>query len=171
MHTVDLNRLLVDLSRNAELDRLLALMDPSPSAPPAQPKARLGYYARRVRLGVWSCRRGDPDLYRRLREWKVDPAGQEAFADWIAAELASLMRYWQPILPRDWLVTVTPQGASAPGPYPAGFLGRRVAERLDRDFQTFIDRTDTKRYHGRHYTLGQAPFTLRSTPRAPVLVG
>ena len=154
-------------------DDLLAanLNDLSDNGPPAsKAETRFGYHNRRARLGVWCCRRADPELYHRLKSWKADLVGEGRFADHAASELARLIRSWQPSLPRNWLITVPPAGASAPGPYPAGFLGRRVGELLDLDFVTMLGRTDAKRYHGSHYAQAQAPFALLLSPLTPVVV-
>jgi hypothetical protein len=82
----------------------------------------------------------------------------EAMLTGFSAGLAGLIRAWSPILPAGTVVTVPPQGASAPGPYAADALGRGVAEALGLRFAEALGRTDSKRWHGPHHSLRQASF-------------
>jgi hypothetical protein len=133
--------------------------------------ANTGLHIRRAALGVFACRRGlGPGERDRLLGWKRSPAEREDFCRLMAADLAALARAWQPALPPDWLVTTPPPGASVPGPYPAGFLGRAVAGLLGLEYQTTLERSDCKRYHGRHYAMKQAPFVVFRAPAGVTLV-
>src|SRR5262249_62231644 len=84
--------------------------------------------------------------------------------------VANLVRAWSPILPLGTILTVPPQGASAPGPYAAEALGRRVAEALGLPFAEVLTRTDEKRWHGPHAALRQAPFSCTPPEPAPAIV-
>src|SRR5437899_2584760 len=123
---------------------------------PEEHDKRPFHHFRHVGLGVWVCHRTLPEeTMAALLAWKKDPSKREAFTDRAAEDLAGLIRTWQPAIPADWVVTVPPQGASYPGEYPAGFLGRKVAELLSLSYVTTLARRDHKKYHGRHYTLKQ----------------
>ena len=88
----------------------------------------------------------------------------------MANDLCAVIRQWQPVLPPDAVVTTPPQGASEGQPYAAGFLARAVAQVLNLDYQTTLARTDKKRWHGRHYALGQDAFRVTCAPPAMTLV-
>jgi adenine/guanine phosphoribosyltransferase-like PRPP-binding protein len=67
------------------------------------------------------------------------------------------------------IITVQPQGASAPGPYAALALGRGVAEALGLPFVEALGRTDVKRWHGPHHSMRQAPFSCALPDPAPTM--
>src|SRR5262249_17330583 len=96
-------------------------------------------------------------------------AGRVDLAAFTAA-LEALIRAWSPVLPVETLLTVPPQGASAPGPYAALALGERVAEALGLTFAVILTRTDIKRWHGPHHSLRQAPFECTLSIPAPIIV-
>jgi orotate phosphoribosyltransferase len=87
-----------------------------------------------------------------------------------AAAVAALVRAWSPILPAGTVVTVPPQGASAPGPYAAESLGQAVAAALGLPFVEVLTRTEPKRWHGPHASLRQAPFVAALPAPAPPIV-
>jgi predicted amidophosphoribosyltransferase len=136
-----------------------------------EPDPRPFHHYRHAGLGTWVCHRTLPEeTMAALLAWKKDPAKRETFIRQAAEDLAGLIRVWQPAIPAEWVVTVPPAGASAPGPYPAGFLARKVAELLSRPFITTLARKDQKRYHGRHYTLNQKAFKVKTKPLSVALV-
>ncbi|MGP0069673.1 MAG: hypothetical protein ACLQGP_39485 [Isosphaeraceae bacterium] len=92
------------------------------------------------------------------RQRPLRPEGAEPFAD----RLVELVRLWAPVMPPGVVITTPPQGASAPeGPAcdAAAILARLTADRLGVPFVSMLERTDQKRWHGRHYATKQAPFT------------
>jgi hypothetical protein len=84
-----------------------------------EPRTRwLPAHQKRAGLGVWAANRSHA-ARARVKAWKrthpLDPAALAEFA----AAVADLVRAWSPILPRGTVLTIPPQGASAPGPYAA----------------------------------------------------
>ncbi len=123
----------------------------------------------RAGLGVWCAGRSQKDRLA-IKAWKrsapFDGGELEAFS----LAVADLVRAWSPVLPSGTLVTVPPQGASAPGPYAALALGRVVAEALGLPLAEVLTRTDVKRWHGPHASLRQTPFACTLPEPAPILV-
>jgi hypothetical protein len=120
-------------------------------------------------LGVWAANRSRA-ARARVKAWKrthpLDPAALAEFA----AAVADLVRAWSPILPAGTVVTVPPQGASAPGPYAALELGQAVAGALGLPLAEVLARTDVKRWHGPHSSLRQAPYACTLPDPAPPMV-
>ncbi len=115
-------------------------------------------HVKRVRLGVFACvdqRTLAPKAWELFYAWKEAPSSHPGVTEHFAEELARLIREALPVLPHDALVTVPPQGKSAHtgGEYAAGFLGRAVAHRLDRDFATLFAPQRGKTRHGRFASL------------------
>jgi hypothetical protein len=109
----------------------------------------------RAALGVWACSRTRTDRSD-VRAWKASlPFAEAPLADF-AERLAQLIRTWCPVLPGGSLITVPPQGASAPGPYAARALGSAVAEILGVPFPEVLTRTEPKPWHGVIHALKQA---------------
>jgi hypothetical protein len=142
--------------------------EPEQKRPPRP--ARPAHY-RHAGLGVWCCRRGltGPDA-EAFQAWKQAPSRREAFCTAAAASIADLIRQWQQTIPAEWVVTTPPPGASAGKEYPAGFLGRAVAAELGVEYQTTLQRSGAKRWHGRHYAMKQEPFIVTCKPPSVALV-
>jgi Phosphoribosyl transferase domain len=135
-----------------------------------EPQSRwLAAHQKRAGLGVWTAGRSR-QARAAVRAWKrtapFDPTALAGFA----AALADLVRAWSPILPRGTIITVPPQGASAPGPYAARALGEAMAGALGVPFVETLARTDRKRWHGPHHALRQAPFVCTLPVPAPTMV-
>ena len=146
--------------------------EPSPSRfrRDREPSNRwLPTHQKRAGLGVWTAGRS-AQARAAIKAWKrtapFDPAKLAEFS----AALAGLIRAWSPVLPPGTILTVPPQGASAPGPYAALALGRAVAEALGLPLAEVLTRTDVKRWHGPHHSLRQAPFVARLPAPAPTMV-
>jgi predicted amidophosphoribosyltransferase len=131
----------------------------------SEPKGRyrLGHHQRGAGLGVWSCMIAN-ELRDRVKAWKNSyPYDQARLAEF-AESLESLVRLWAGnTFPPRVLVTVPPRGASAFGkaaewPYSAAILSQAVADRLGFPFALTLNRTDSKRHHGVHYSLAQSAF-------------
>ncbi len=150
----------------------------APSLFPAEAEApssdRLGFHLRRGGLGVFSAVYiRDPGVdprYVEFRRWKNDPLGETAFLDSAVGQLVNLIRAWSPVLPSFWTVTCPPAGASEGKPYPGGILAKAVAERVDLDFVTCLERAKAKRWHHPLESLRQEPFTVRVVPPSVCLV-
>lgn len=138
---------------------------PSVAAPPHTQSRAVG-----GRSGILAARPAPRPLREALAAWKRAECPAGDLAEQMTAELVALLRAWQPLLPGGWVLTTPPQGASAPGPYGAAIIARRVATDLDLDLVTLLERTDLKRHHGRHESLRQAPYRVTVRPAAPVLV-
>lgn len=130
----------------------------------------------RVRRGVWACCL-QPNMTQRAWElfkaWKDEPSLHPDVTAHLADELVRLIRECLPVIPADWLITVPPQGksAAAGGEYAAGFLGRAVSERLNREFVTCFAAQTSKKYHGRFESIRrQEPFVLAYIPDVPVIL-
>jgi hypothetical protein len=148
-----------------------ATEEPEPAQQRPPPPPTPAHY-RHAGLGVWCCRRGltGPEEMA-FQAWKAAPSRHEAFCTTAAAAIADLIRQWQATLPLAWVVTAPPAGASAGQEYPAGFLGRAVAQLLGLEYQTTLQRPGgAKRWHGRHYALKQGPFTATCKPPSVALV-
>lgn len=148
------------------------MMNPSPGRFRRDPESSsrwLPTHQKRAGLGVWTAGRSH-QARSAIKAWKraapFDPATLVGFA----AAVADLVRAWSPILPAGSIVTVPPQGASAPGPYAARELGRAVAEALGLPFAAILSRTDRKRWHGPHHALRQAAFVCTLPEPAPTMV-
>jgi hypothetical protein len=111
----------------------------------------------RAGLGVWCATRSRADRAA-IRAWKLAHLFDETMLAGFSAGLAGLIRAWSPVLPAGTVVTVPPQGASAPGPYAAEVLGRRVAEDLGLPFAQTLGRDEPKRWHGPQHSLRQGSF-------------
>src|SRR5262249_14146922 len=75
-------------------------------------------HQKRAALGVWAVNRGEADRAR-IAAWKgATPFGLTE-ARRLARALADLVLEWSPVFSAGTVVTVPPQGASAPGPYAA----------------------------------------------------
>ncbi len=133
------------------------------------PGRSLASHQKRAGLGVWAANRSYA-ARAQIKAWKrsapFDGGELEAFS----LAVADLVRAWSPVLPSGTLVTVPPQGASAPGPYAALALGRVVAEALGLPLAEVLTRTDVKRWHGPHASLRQTPFACTLPEPAPILV-
>lgn len=129
---------------------------------------RVGYHIGRDRLGVWAVHPRRTLDRAWFTTWKADPDHSHT-AD-LAAELADLILRWSPVLPREWVVTTPPQGASkyqtAGGRYPAGLLAEEVGVRLGLPVQSLLARVGEKRYHHPREAMRAAPFQVTGT--APV---
>jgi hypothetical protein len=143
-----------------------------PAGEPAPAMTKTGYHVRLAdRLGVWACRLVCDDVRRAFYAWKDDP--DPADTERMAGELVDVIRWWQPVLPVDWMISTPPQGASAhkgDGHYCAGLLAAAVGRRLGRETMTLLQRTDEKRYHHPREALRQGAFTVCRTPPAAVLL-
>jgi hypothetical protein len=135
-----------------------------------EPSSRwLPTHQKRASLGVWTAGRSERDRAA-IKRWKrTAPFDPDALAVFATA-LEALIRAWSSILPAGTLLTIPPQGASAPGPYAALALGRQVAEALGLPFAEILIRTDMKRWHGPHHSLRQAPFVCTLPAPAPTMV-
>jgi hypothetical protein len=127
-----------------------------------EPRTRwLPAHQKRAGLGVWAAVKSW-QARNAVKRWKrsqpLDPAPLAEFATAVSA----LVRAWSPILPPGTLLTVPPQGASAPGPYAALAFGYRVAE--------VLTQTEPKRWHGPHSSLRQAPFLCSLPESLPTMV-
>jgi hypothetical protein len=153
--------------------------EPSPSRfrRDREPPGRsLASHQKRAGLGVWAANRSSA-ARAAIKAWKrcacaksaISPFDPVKLAEFSAA-LAGLIRTWSPILPPGTLLTVPPQGASAPSPYAALALGRAVAEALGLPLAEVLTRTDVKRWHGPHHSLRQAPFACTLRDPAPTMV-
>ncbi len=126
-------------------------------------------HQKRAGLGVWSAGRSQ-QARTAIKAWKrAVPFDPEALAGFAVA-VADLVRAWSPVLPAGSIVTVPPQGASAPGPYAARALGLAVADALGLPFIEMLARTDAKRWHGPRHALRQAPFICSLPEPAPTMV-
>jgi hypothetical protein len=134
---------------------------------PAGP--RKGFSQRRAGLGTLSVTR-DQAARRQVVAWKMaaseDPRQTAAFAD----ELAALVKEVLPARPAGCVLTIPPQGASAPGRYFARLLARRVATRLKMPLVELLRRPEAKRYHGPRAALQQQPFTVTTRPPAAIVL-
>ncbi len=139
------------------------------------PPPRIGYHVTRAGLGTWAAvylrtPAADP-RYLSFRAWKENPTAQAGFLNTAADQLVSLIRAWCAAMPRDWVFTVPPQGASEGGTYAAGVLGREVAGRLGLDFQTCLRRTGgAKKWHHPRESMRQAPYTVAVVPPSVCLI-
>ncbi len=126
-------------------------------------------HQKRAGLGVWTAGRSR-QARAAIKAWKrsapFDPATLAGFA----AAVADLVRAWSPILPSGTILTIPPQGASAPGPYAARELGETVADALGLPFVPMLARTEAKRWHGPHSSLRQGPFVCTLPDPAPTMV-
>ena len=157
-------------------DALPTLADLPSMFPGEAPPPRIGYHVARGGFGTWAAAyirnpAADP-RYTAFRRWKADPAGQEqaGFLDTAAAAIVALIRAWSPVLPRDWIITAPPAGASQGSTYPAGILAREVATRLDLDFLTCLERSKAKRWHHPAESLRQEPYTVTTAPPAVAII-
>jgi predicted amidophosphoribosyltransferase len=136
---------------------------------PEPPGRWLAAHQKRAGLGAGAAGRSR-QARAAIKAWKrtapFDPAELAGFA----AAVADLVRAWSPVLPPRTILTVPPQGASAPGPYAARELGRAVADALGLPFAEILSRTEPKRWHGPHHALRQAPFACKSPAPAPTMV-
>jgi hypothetical protein len=148
------------------------MINPSPSRFRRDPESSsrwLPTHQKRAGLGVWTAGRSHQARVA-IKAWKrtapFDPAALETFA----TALVGLIRTWSPVLPPGTVVTVPPQGASAPGPYAARSLGQAVAAALGLPLVELLSRTEPKRWHGPHHALRQAPFVCRLPDPAPTMI-
>ncbi len=143
---------------------------PSPARRWREPRTRwLPSHQKRAGLGVWAANRSFT-ARARIRTWKGSAPFDPAMLAEFSAAVADLVRQWSPVLPPGTVVTVPPQGASAPGPYAAEALGSAVAEALGLQFRLLLARTEPKRWHGPHHALRQAPFFCTLPLPAPTMV-
>jgi hypothetical protein len=134
-----------------------------------EPQTRwLPVHQKRAGLGVWTAGRSR-QARSAIKAWKRSPPFDPFELDAFATALSSLIRAWSPILPDRTVVTVPPQGASAPGPYAAEALGRAVAASLGLSFVLMLERTEPKRWHGPRHALRQAPFVCKLGEPAPTV--
>ena len=149
----------------------------SPTAPApsrfrreVEPRTRwLPCHQKRAGLGVWAANRSY-QARTRIKAWKRSAPFDLTELAGFAAAVADLIRAWSPIVPSGTVVTVPPQGASAPGPYAAEALGRAVADILGVPFAEALGRTEAKRWHGPHHALRQAPFVCTLPDPVPTMV-
>lgn len=137
-------------------------------APPR--KHRPGHSQKRAGLGVYAVAI-DPDARHEVTAWKAaanpDPATTQRFA----ADLVDLIRQFSPTLPSDAIVTMPPQGASAPGRYHARLLAEAVAEQIGRPCQETLIRNRPKRGHHPQESRRQEPYTIKAqTPRFAIVL-
>ena len=131
----------------------------------------------RVRRGVFACvlqQSLSRSAWECFRAWKDAPSAHPDVTEHLAAELVRLVREVLPVVPSELIVTTPPQGKSASEgrEYAAGFLGRAVAARLDREYLTVFKPQSGKRYHGKFESLRRKEerFELLCVPDAPVIV-
>jgi hypothetical protein len=135
-----------------------------------EPRTRwLPAHQKRAGLGVWAANRSHAARVR-IKRWKqtrrLDPAALGEFS----AAVTDLIRAWSPILPPGTVLTVPPQGASAPGPYAGESLEQAVAGALGLPFVEVLSRTEPKLWHGPHASLRQAPYVCALPDPAPPMV-
>jgi hypothetical protein len=122
-------------------------------------------HQKRAGLGVWCVNRSASDRTA-IEVWKSAHPFDRGELERFASAVVGLIRAWSPVLPAGTVLTVPPQGASAPGPYAAEALGRRVAEALGLPFVPgMLRRTDRKRWHGPWHSRTQSDY--RCDPPAP----
>lgn len=151
-----------------------------PLRPNNEPKAIWPYYAPlhvpRVRRGVFACvlqRDLSKAAWDKFQIWKDAPSAHPDVTEHFASQLVELIRSVFPVIPGDWLITTPPPGKSAytGREYPAGFLAKAIANKLDREFLTVFEPQAHKKYRGRFESLKrQETFELLCTPPAPVIV-
>jgi Phosphoribosyl transferase domain len=135
-----------------------------------EPKTRwLPAHQKRAGLGVWTAGRSRQSRCA-IKSWKrsapFDPVGLDVFA----RATVDVILAWSPVLPSGTVVTVPPQGASAPGPYAAEALGEFVAASLGLPFVRMLARTEPKRWHGPHSSLRQPAYVFAMPESAPTIV-
>jgi hypothetical protein len=104
-------------------------IQPSPSRfrrDPEPPGRSLASHQKRAGLGVWAANRSAA-ARARIKRWKRIIPFDGAELEVLSSAVVDLVRAWSPVLPAGTLVTVPPQGASAPGPYAAESLGQALA--------------------------------------------
>lgn len=100
-----------------------------------------------VSVGSFAACKWNPqksDDYKRFLEWKKSPSTNWNITNKMAEDLSKLIELWA----RGWrgfVITTPPQGASAGGEYPAGFLGKAVASMLGVDYVTMFGQWKMKR--------------------------
>ena len=128
-----------------------------------------GTHYRHAGLGTWAVKRNlTAEERSAFQAWKQSPA-THPLTEVMAVELVALIHQWQPNLPRDWIVTTPPAGASEGREYPAGFLAKAVADKLGLDYMTTLTRSGGKNYHGA-LALAHLPFTVTVKPPSVALV-
>jgi hypothetical protein len=97
------------------------MKNPVPDGPRRgiEPRTRwLAAHQKRCGLGCWAANRSYT-ARAGIKAWKrtapFDPAARAE----LAATVSDLVRAWSTLLPSRTIVTVPPQGVSAPGPYAA----------------------------------------------------
>jgi hypothetical protein len=112
-------------------------------AGPSEPTGRfkLGRHQRRAGLGVWAVTTSAADRVA-IKAWKqAVPFDHEKAAKFVEG-LTALVGLWAPVIPDGAVLTIPPQGASAPGPYAADFLVKLVADKLGLPFVPMLARSD-----------------------------
>ena len=155
----------------------LSTMPNFPSVfPPAagEQPGRVGFHIRRAGVGVFAVQTireiHQNPAFAEYQRWKREI--DEATTGEMAAAIVAVVRAWQPVIPRDWLVTYPPAGASRGGQYPTGFLAKAVASLLDLDCLDTLVRNpaDRKTHHMAVLALKQFPFTVSVVPPSVALV-
>ncbi|MFI5380651.1 MAG: phosphoribosyltransferase [Tepidisphaerales bacterium] len=151
------------------LDKIIADTNDASTTPRQSSPRRTAYSQKRAALGVWASTIADEDRADAIA-WKTTAPPDTATTARYAAAVVETIRQWSPVLPPGAVVTVPPQGASAPGHYFAQGLARAVAGLLGVPFVVLLARTDTKVYHHPRESMRQAPYRTASTPPATVIV-
>lgn len=138
---------------------------------PMASKVLVGYHFRNARVGVFAARRDEPSLLLSLFAWKQDPVFHHAIAQKASVEVSQMILAWQPVIPRDWMITTAPSGKSHGNEhYPAAILAKEVASSLGLGYETMLVRNDRKSRHGKFASLEQSPYSVCFTPPSVVLV-
>ena len=114
--------------------------------PRTERPAHVGYHNRNAGLGVLVARRIPKDAPERARyyEWKQDPAG-DVFLATMICDMVRLLREWQEnAIPRTWLVTTPPPGASDPRNHPSEILAESIAACFGLTYRRLLHRTERK---------------------------
>jgi hypothetical protein len=151
--------------------RRIPLLTRQPSAR-TEPAGRfkLGHHQRRAAFGCWAASTSVADR-EAVKGWKRKAPLDAAASSKFVAGLVALVRLWAPVTPPGTILTVPPQGASAPGSYAAELLAKLTADTLGLPFVPMLERTDLKGLHGPWHSLGQRSYLATvPNPAAPVVL-
>jgi hypothetical protein len=152
----------------AWLEEMFATVAPAKMPTDATP-TRTGFSQRRAGLGVLSVH-SDRATRDRVVAWKTRGEEDQDETGRMASELAALMRQAIPVPPSGCVLTIPPQGASAPGPYFARALGRRVANATGLPLVEILQRSGVKEFHGRRASLAQRAYSVSMTVPAVIVI-
>ena len=153
---------------SAWLSELLAVPE-RPALVHAERAPQVGYSFRCAGLGVLAATR-DTDSRHAILRWKRAPSEDPAETARMAAAVVAVIRHYLPTLPAGAVVTVPPQGASAPGPYFAPYLARAVAAALGVPYRELLGRTDEKHFHGPWWSYQQTAYALTASAPAVLVI-